>query len=570
MGDHTVDKKLKSALSARDAFRSDRALAEKVSRYSALANGKEKIKLGYWKTFFSKYQIPITVLDIKKKIDALESKILDKKAKRKEGYALPGSGKFVNASEVKMSLMIRTEKEEKTRKAAFYGREKLAPMFVDEYVKLVALKNKFAKKLGYGDYYAYKLDTEEGMTKDDLFSIFDRIYNKTKFAFKNVRALEKKIPHLRKPWNFVYTMTGDFSHEADQYFPFDDALLRWGKSFASIGIDYQGGSLQLDLLDRKGKYSNGFCHYPKLVYERDGKLEKASSNFTCNVTYGQIGAGIQGMATLFHEGGHAADRLNSKVSESCMNTEYPPSSTAWAETQSMFLDTMFSSLEWKRRYAKNKKGEAYPLDLFIRILEKTHVLNPLGMMPFMFVMYFEKEVYEAKNLTSKQVLLIAKRMFKKYFDRTADSLTILNIPHIYSWESSCSYHGYALAQLALNQWREYFYEKYGYIVDNPNVGKEMKKVWSLGSTKTFLDFVKIATGKKLSPKPYLDVITASKKKIIEKAKKRHKAMEKVKKSAKHINLNASIAVVHGKEVIADNKRGFENMAKKYSLWLNKK
>src|SRR5215472_3877424 len=37
------------------------------------------------------------------------------------------------------------------------------------------------------------------------------------------------------------------------------------------------------------------------------------------------------------------------------------------------------------------------------------------------------------------------------------------------------------AELALEQWRDYFYEKYDYIVDNPSVGKEMREVWKLGS-----------------------------------------------------------------------------------------
>jgi hypothetical protein len=41
------------------------------------------------------------------------------------------------------------------------------------------------------------------------------------------------------------------------------------------------------------------------------------------------------------------------MTEICLNTEYPPASTAWDETQSMFLDTMFDSIEWRTRYAKN-------------------------------------------------------------------------------------------------------------------------------------------------------------------------------------------------------------------------
>ena len=70
---------------------------------------------------------------------------------------------------------------------------------------------------------------------------------------------------------------------------------------------------------------------------------------------GQVGSGYNTGNTLFHEGGHAAHFLGMDERDVCLNTEYPAMSTAWAETQSMFLDTLFSSIEWKKRYAKNLK-----------------------------------------------------------------------------------------------------------------------------------------------------------------------------------------------------------------------
>ncbi len=38
------------------------------------------------------------------------------------------------------------------------------------------------------------------------------------------------------------------------------------------------------------------------------------------------------------------------------------------------------------------------------------------------------------------------------------------MPHIYSWESSAYYHGYGLALLGVDQWREYFFKKYGFFL----------------------------------------------------------------------------------------------------------
>jgi hypothetical protein len=253
--------------------------------------------------------------------------------------------------------------------------------------------------------------------------------------------------------------------------------------------------------------------------------------------------------------------------DACINTEYPPASTAWAETQSMFLDTMFSSIEWRTRYATNKQGQAYPFDLFKRRTEKLGLLAPLGMMGIHDVMEFERRVYEAKNLTSDAVLKIARQAHRKFFDRSEDSISMMNVPHIFSWENACSYHGYGLAELALAQWREYFYEKYGFIVDNPRVGKEMTSMWKLGSSKTFPECVRIATGKKLSPVAFIKNATRSVPARLALAKKRLARMEKVKSFNRSVDLNASIRMVHGKKVIADNKKSFEAMAGTYAKWL---
>jgi Zn-dependent oligopeptidase len=568
MGDHSVDEKYTQALAARDFFKSDPKNLEMISQAMKTATASQKSRLAIWKLFFSKFQTPPSVLKIKEKVNALESQILESQTKVQEGYIDPQTKKFVACSRLKMRQMMRVHDDERIRKACFEAYDKLALVDLDKYVKLVALRNEYAQTLGYKDFYHYKTINEEGMEAPEIFSIFDKIYNKTKPAFKEIRKLEKETPSLRKPWNFSYYMAGDFTKEEEPYFQFDQALIRWGKSFAALGIDFQGGTLQLDLLDRPGKYSNGFCHYPDIVHYQNGKRIPGASNFTCNVVVGQVGSGSTGMVTLFHEGGHAADRLNCTNTESCLNTEYPPASTAWAETQSMFIDTLYSSIEWKTRYATNAQGQSYPLDLFERIVKKLNVLSPVELMGICMIVDFEKQIYSAKNLNKAKVIEIAKKAYKKHTDYTVDSLAILNVPHIYSWESSCSYHGYGLAELALSQWREYFYKKYGYIVDNKNVGKEMTRVWALGSSKTFKEFVKLATGKNLTPDAFIKNVMMSVPEKLKLAKARLKKMEQVKKFSGKINLNATIRMVHGKQVVADNSKGFENMAEKYSQFLS--
>lgn len=567
MGDHSVDEQMGRALAERDSFRADSKKLDSVNRLIGQVSPTLRRRLESWKLFFESYQTPPEALELKSKIGRLESEIGSRRAKRKEGYIDPHSGKFTAASELKMNTIMATDDDEAVRKACFDATQELALGNIDDYVELIGLRNEYARRLGYADFYDYKVNREDGMSKRELFSIFDDIYQKTQYAQQAITKLEKKMPGLRKPWNFRCMMSGDFTKEEDQYFQFDQALDRWGRSFAAMGVDFAGGRLQLDLLDRQGKYNNGFCHWPDLVSFRGSVRKSGSANFTCNVVPGQVGSGKDGYETLFHEGGHAAHMLNSQQHEVCLNTEYAPMAASWAETQSMFFDTLFDDMAWRSRYAKNDRGEAYPFELYERKLRKLHVLAPLGLHGIIFVANFEREIYEAKSLDRSKVIAIAKSNFRKHFNRSEDSLMALNIPHIYSWESSASYHGYGLATLALWQWRNYFFKKYGYIIDNPNIGKEMKKVWKLGSLKNFNECVMLATGRKLSAKPFLDEVTMDLDQALAKAKRGVDRLAKVKPYRRPIGFDARIRMVHGKQVVADNSRGFEAMAAKYGKWL---
>lgn len=568
MGIETDGQKMNRAEAKRNSFRSNKKLKAEVEAAIKKAKGVEKKRLEIWNRFFGLYQVPDHAVPIKEKVAELEEKVLKVHSSRKEGYIDPTTGTFVDASRNRMRAMMRTDPDEAIRKACFEALEKLPLDTLDDFVQIINLRNEYARALGYEDFYDYKVHLDEGMTKNELFKIFDHIYEKTKYAFENIRKLEKEKPGLRKPWNFGYMMTGDFTKEEDPYFRFEDTIIRWGRSFSALGIDFRGGELKMDLLDRKGKWDNGFCHYPNLVqYDKKEKIQPGSANFTSNTVLGQLGSGMQEIHTVFHEAGHAADRLNSIQRDVCLNTEYPPSTVSWSETHSMFMDSISSSIEWKMRYAKNKSGESYPFDLFERKIRAVHPLLPLDMMSIMFVMNFERAIYECKNLTRDFILDTAKEVYRKYSDKSEDSISILNVPHIYSWESSAYYHGYGLAELGVSQWREYFLKKYGYIVDNPNVGKEMTKVWKHGSLYTSGEFIKMATGKPRSAETYIKQVTRSVDEVLSGARKKITRLNKVPLYIKPVKLNARITLVHGKQKIADNKKSFEEMEAKYRAWL---
>lgn len=67
-----------------------------------------------------------------------------------------------------------------------------------------------------------------------------------------------------------------------------------------------------------------------------------------------------------------------------------------------------------------------------------------------------------------------------------------------------------LAEMSVHQTREFFKKKYGYIVDNPNVGPTLSSAyWECGNSRPFLEIVEELTGKELSGEPWTNELKES-------------------------------------------------------------
>ena len=116
------------------------------------------------------------------------------------------------------------------------------------------------------------------------------------------------------------------------------------------------------------------------------------------------------------------------------------------------------------------------------------------------VPFFEKALYELAeaDVTPARVQALADEVET----RIQGGLTarpLLAVPHILSDESSAYYHGYVLAEMSVYQTRAHFMAKYGSIVDNERVGRDLEDVyWAPGNGENFRDLVQRMTGQPLS------------------------------------------------------------------------
>ena len=512
------------------------------------------------KRTFLCYQIPDSVKtlksDITKEEVVLES---DVRGAMKLGYTRPSDGEFVTASSVQLRNTMKTSADEAERKACYEGLYSIGPHVAEQFCKVVKMRNKLAKALGHEDFYQYKVLQAEGFGKDKLFSILDGLEERTRPLMDAARArlASEKGSSALEPWNISQALSGEVAKLQDPYFPFEDAVDAWARSFAAMGIKYRGATMRLDLLDRAGKYSNGFCHWPQCAYvDSEGKWVPSQTNFTSLATPSAVGSGQTALVTLMHEGGHAAHFANVVQPSPMFSQERAPMSVAYAENQSMFLDSLCGDASWLARYARDKDGKPMPFEVVERALRDTKPYSVLTLRGMIAVPYFEKALYELpeEDVTPERVLALADEIEKK-IQGGLSPRPLLSVPHLLSDESSCYYHGYVLAEMSVWQTRQHFLKKYGEIVDNPQIGKDLAEgYWKPGNSEAFLDLVEKLTGSPLSSDAWVEELQTPVEEAVKEERKEYDAA--VAKGpaiapGSDVDLDMRMVLAHGDEVIAD-------------------
>src|SRR5262249_54035433 len=90
-------------------------------------------------------------------------------------------GALVRASSVALSNHVRTNPDPVVRQAAFEGLRSIESFVLDhDYLEIVKLRNRFARRLGYEDFYDYKVQWAEGFDKAVLFRLLDDLEERTR------------------------------------------------------------------------------------------------------------------------------------------------------------------------------------------------------------------------------------------------------------------------------------------------------------------------------------------------------------------------------------------------------
>lgn len=508
---------------------------------------------------------------LKNKLITFEADLFEKKQNHVQTFT-DENGKQTEGSLPVLSSTIRTSNHEEVRQSAHQALLNLEQWLLENgFIELIKLRNQFARSLGYATFFDYSVQKTEKMTSEQLFDILEDFEQRTRNSHLNSldNLAKEKGQNALTGHNFVYSFAGDVMRDLDPYVPFSKSLRRWVESFGRLNIDYSGATLTLDLLDRKGKYPNGFCHGPIPSFYNQGEWVAAQVNFTSNAKPDQVGSGYDGINTLFHEGGHAAHFANVKMNAPCFSQEFAPTSMAYAETQSMFCDSLLTDADWLKQYALDDQDKPVPDEIIQAMINSRQPFKAYEERSILVVPYFERALYQLSDeeLTPERITKLARDCEKQILGLECSPRPLLAIPHLLSDESACAYQGYLLAHMAVYQTRAYFLDKFGYLTDNPEIGPLLAQhYWHAGNNLSHNETIVNLTGEGFNAKYLADVCNLSPEQAWEVQQQKINSLA-TRERAPVASLNAAIKVVDGSKELASNAISDEQMCDDFERYI---
>jgi peptidyl-dipeptidase A len=214
-------------------------------------------------------------------------------------------GKEVSDNDI--SNILKNETNVQKRQKAWEASKQVGQAVAHMVIELVKLRNQAAKKLGFDDYYALSLATDE-QDANDVIRVFDNLKQLTDAPFGEMKhdldaRLAKKFgikPDKLRPWHYE----DPFLQEPPQSPGVNFDKFFKGKNIEDLAQTFYVGIVlpvddilkKSDLYPRKGKYQH--------AYEND--MDRSGDvRVMLNITDNQ-----QWMSTLLHELGHGVYSKN--------------------------------------------------------------------------------------------------------------------------------------------------------------------------------------------------------------------------------------------------------------------
>ncbi|EGL19466.1 peptidase family M3 [Paenibacillus sp. HGF7] len=242
-------------------------------------------------------------------------------------------------SEQAVRVLMRRLKDGRQRKQIWQAGMRLGELTAPKLLELVKLRNRAARRLGYDDYFAMKLETA-GIGLDKLTELIRQIRGGLDFAYREVKCgidleLADRFHIARsevRSWHYAHpffqmhdAMEEPLAAGADEM---ADKVSGW---LLERGFDLNAVIRKADLAERPGKGQANCCL--NLDRSRDIRM-------SCNLS-----PDTKGLAVLLHETGHAL--FEQELDPSLPFLLRQPAHPFLSEGAALLLERLAWDAEWR-------------------------------------------------------------------------------------------------------------------------------------------------------------------------------------------------------------------------------
>ncbi len=411
-------------------------------------------------------------------------------------------GKKVTDNEIKE--ILKTETDSAKRKLAWLASKQVGPVVADDLIRLVKLRNKVAKNLGFDNFHTFSLTLGE-QDVNELDRIFGELYELTNEPFAKLKAdLDQiladkygvKVSELM-PWHyhdpFFQETPMVYELDLDRYYEDKDVKELAVRFYAGLGLPVESVLANSDLYEREGKNPHAFC----TDIDRQGDVR-----VLCNLKNNE-----NWMETILHELGHGVyDRYRDP------NVPYllrEPAHIFTTEAIAMFFGRLSRNPAWMQQMLQLSDQQRAEIE---KVSDKYAQLKQIIFVRWDLVMYnFEKQLYAnpEQDLNSLWWKMVEKyQLVNKPPDRNEPDWAA----KIHFTIAPCYYHNYVLGELFASQLHYCIVhnilklesDKDVSYVSQKKVGDFLtEKVFEPAAVYHYNEMIERATGEHLTPKYFI-------------------------------------------------------------------
>ncbi len=351
------------------------------------------------------------------------------------------AGRKVTMSDIYTAMT--TEMDCAKREAAWRASKEVGNVIIEDFLKLIRLRNKAARGLGFKNYHTMTVVTGE-QSIEDLDRIFAELDRLTRTPFARLKAGLDRIlaegygisPDAFMPWHyhdpFFQRTPLVYELDLDRYYKGRDVRQLAETYYAGVALPVDDILARSDLYDREGKYPHAFSH----DIDRKGDVR-----ILCNLQDTE-----RWMETILHELGHAIYSKYHDANEPWLLRE--PAHSFTTEAVAMFFGRLSRNAAWMQKMLGLSDDETAKIN---QVSDRYLRFQQILFVRWVLVMYyFEKALYADpdRDLNGLWWDLVEKYQLLQRPPGPADA----------GWASKlhfttapCYYHNYMLGELLASQ-----------------------------------------------------------------------------------------------------------------------